>query len=293
MVASAPIRSETAPAARRPIAEPMPYAVRASEATARLRPWSRTNGTAWTEIMNARPPCRSHEAFRYHWRGSASAWARVAPVSSPPGSGPLPGRAVQPARRDLSLPRRPHGQRGQHRERAAAAPDERIGRAPAEEVDEPGRQRPGGDIAEVEPDQDQGQGQPSPGVEPPRDRRRAQQVEARHADPAHEAHEEIELPERVDHGDEGEGGPGQDHRHHQDQAGAVAVGQRSRREARDAADQQIHRQRRRDGPPAPPEALGEDGQEDAVGRERSGHAVRDQEEGPDDEPAPAHGAPPP
>ena len=109
MVASAPNRSDTAPAARRPIAEPMPYAVRAREATARLRPLSRTNGTAWTEIMKARPPWRSHEALRYHWRGSASAWARVAPVSSPPGPGPLPAErssrpgATSPSRGDRTV----------------------------------------------------------------------------------------------------------------------------------------------------------------------------------------------
>ena len=132
-------------------------------------------------------PGASHEAFRYHWRGSASACARWRPSPRRRARAARPGRAVQPARRDPPS-------RGDRTVSAASIesapqplPIERIGRAPAEQLDQPGREGARGDIAEVEPDEDQCQGEAAPRVEPPRDRRRAQQVEARHADPAEQA----------------------------------------------------------------------------------------------------------
>ena len=100
MVASAPIRSETAPAARRPIAEPMPYAVRASEATARLRPLSRTNGTAWTEIMKARPaleePRRVQIPLARIGERLGQGGARL--LDAGLGAAPAPSRPADPAR---------------------------------------------------------------------------------------------------------------------------------------------------------------------------------------------------
>ena len=66
MVVTVPIRSDRAPAATRPITDPMPYAVSASDAPPRLTPWSRAKGTMWTVTMKVSPPSSSHARFRHH-----------------------------------------------------------------------------------------------------------------------------------------------------------------------------------------------------------------------------------
>jgi len=121
--------------------------------------------------------------------------------------------------------------------------------------------------------------------EPARDGGRAEQIEARSADPTQDPHEEMELPERADLGDEGEGRTGERHREHQHDAGAVPVCEGADAEARQTADHEIDRERGGDGAAAPPERLREDGQEDAVGGERHRHAAGDEEERGDDQPA--------
>jgi hypothetical protein len=74
-------------------------------------------------------------------------------------------------------------------------------------------------------------------VEPARDGRRRQQVEARHADPAQHADEQIELPQHMDRRDEREGTARDYHRDDEHHARGMAIGQRADRKAGHAAEQ--------------------------------------------------------
>src|SRR5206468_6754604 len=105
----------------------------------------------------------------------------------------------------------------------AAAPEEGVGAAPARRGYEPRRQWAAADVSEIEPEEDEGQGKTATLLEPVRDRRRAEKVEARHAQSAEHPDEEIELPQRADDRDEGEAGTGQDGGRNEQDAGLVPV----------------------------------------------------------------------
>ena len=223
-------------------------------------------------------PSRSHETFRYHWRGStrASASVTLGPAGAPTGS--ARGGSASPA------PGRAHGERREHRDQSAGAGEQRVGRPPAELCNEPRRQRPGGDVGQVEADQHESERETTPLAEPACDSRGGEQVEARHADTAQHPDEEVELPESRHRGGERERDARQEHRDDQRDARPAAIGQRPDDEAREPAEQQVHRQGRRDGPAAPAERLGEHGQEHAEGGERGRDSVGDREQRGDDQP---------
>jgi len=194
-------------------------------------------------------------------------------------------RVRRARRRCLAYARQPHGQGREHRDDAAGAAEQRVGRAPADLRDEPRRQGSGRDVAEIEAHQDEGQRQTPALVEPAGDGGCREQIEARHADPAEDSDEEIELPQRADRRDQREGRAREDHGDDKHHARAMTIGERADAKSGDAAEQQIQGQRGGDSPPAPRERLGEDGQKHAVGRERGRDSVSDREQRGYDQPA--------
>ena len=78
----APRWSASAPNPMRPTVAPMPYAVKASDAAARVMPRSREYGTMWTDTIRTTPPSRSQHASRNQSRRSPSAATIVTPRGS-------------------------------------------------------------------------------------------------------------------------------------------------------------------------------------------------------------------